>query len=71
MNKPSRTCKNCKFFREAQTSLDYTVCRRFPPMMGKIGSFPRVHGDMWCGEFKYTDEIYDRLLEEVLSNIGE
>ncbi|SDH25501.1 hypothetical protein SAMN05428952_100914 [Nitrosomonas sp. Nm132] len=45
-------CKNCVFSDKTRFSVKgHTLCRRFPPG-GDTNTFPIIHEDDWCGEFK-------------------
>jgi len=63
-------CKDCSFY-SADHSTAYGTCRKRPPVLivksnhrGTVTRFPKVHEDIWCGEFHALatlDESFERL----------
>lgn len=50
-----KVCKNCMFSDKTRFSVKgHTLCRRFPPG-GDTNTFPIIHEDDWCGEFRIAD----------------
>ncbi len=45
-------CDECLFF-------DVSLCRRYPPAVkgGRLGTFPAMSVDGWCGEFDDGKEV--------------
>ena len=61
-DKDVHVCRYCAFWQESEAMSDFGDCRKNPPRSGRdyynITYWPRVHEDMWCGEFR-TNPVYD------------
>ena len=67
------SCKDCKFYIKKWHSSDHGECHKNSPVVGYMqvvlqsypnqdepkGSFPYVHEDNFCGEFKKREEKKD------------
>ena len=53
-----KVCANCRWY-------DNPFCHRQPPA---VNGWPRVYEDNWCGEFRYTDDIFEEILAKQFTN---
>lgn len=56
-----RACKQCMYFVTGVIDAGGAEgeCRRYPPTRTNRskGTFPIIHQDRWCGEFKHVNEV--------------
>lgn len=65
------SCAKCKFFKQ-DSKYTYTagICRRYPPAVKDwhTSCFPEV-GDVWCGEFKLSDNAIKEFHQNEVNKI--
>jgi hypothetical protein len=51
------TCASCRFF--AKRAANGGECRCNPPEPGRLGQWPDVLGDQWCGKGQWSEAVLE------------